>query len=636
MPRSTYAVLICGLMLGHAVASGGVGPLFAQTVNVTEPTRVITRDDLRSLGVTRLGDIVYHIDEARALSLDGFGTRMSFSGIGSFHESAPVVFVDGHPIDLGLIASGDLNLLGLSVEVIDHVEIYARPALIAGVFAGHGAIHITTKQADDAEELHGRVSVAREDGKAGRLFDGDGEQTANANYGPDLEVAVLGELANGSATAAVVHRRHAHADRTDNQVRPLTVVTSPFSAFTWTDQRLQVSVIGLGMTADRSPYLPYASRILATEYRGAVASAMAAHRMSGRSFLRHRATVSLSRSSHDHDPGTWNESSILLTSALTRTLEERVVVLGSTAELRRANAGDATGDVRWGSVFAAIAGSIAPGAQYRGGGMVAMDGRSVAVKAYGGITLARWANHRADVYLAVIDGLLHEQNAADFWAREQLTPPLFPDDVGRPAEDVTIKATFDAEWRWQPAATNEVRVGAGLRRSPKIYLPSQNILPAAGGGLRESVEFGYTSGTQGVFWGEFTTHVLPGRQRLFWSWQRTIVGGDTYERAWDAVPDIRAGLSLATPMFGGFQMRANVTRESGRNWQEFDTATIRSTLSGSTLVDVYVTKRLLSGQMHASVSLQNALGQEITHHPLGDTFGRSIHVDVRLDLIRRR
>lgn len=262
-----------------------------------------------------------------------------------------------------------------------------------------------------------------------------------------------------------------------------------------------------------------------------------------------------------------------------------------------------------------------------------MDGRSVAVKAYGGIAFARWENHRLDVYLAVVDALLHEQNAADLWARNELAPPLFPKDVTRPDQDVALRATFDAEWRWQADALQELRVGAGIRRSEKIYLPLRMLRPtAAAGAFLESIEFHYTDGTQAVVWGEFTSHILPGRQHIFWNWQQTLVGRDTYEAAWNALPDARLGVSFTTPMLGGFRMRGSMVRESGSTWNEFDAVSLLdSDLSGSTRLDVYVTKRLFSGRLNVRSGVQNALGEDILYHPLGDTFGRSFRVDVQFD-----
>ena len=265
-----------------------------------------------------------------------------------------------------------------------------------------------------------------------------------------------------------------------------------------------------------------------------------------------------------------------------------------------------------------------------------MDGRSVAVRAYGGITFERWEKHRIDVYAAVVDALLHEQNDADLWASEGLPPPLFPADVHRPHGDIAVRATFDAEWLWQADALQELRIGAGIRRSEKTYLATRSLLPAAGGDLHESIEFGYTSGTVGVLWGDFTTHVLPGRQRVFWNWQRTIAGRDTYEAAWNAMPDARFGASLTTPMFGGFRLRGIVIRESGSTWQDFDfVPTVASDVSGSTRLDVILTKSLFSGRLNASAGVQNALADDIKYHPLGDAFGRSIRLEARFDLVSR-
>lgn len=628
-------ILALSTMLALSCMTVASRLVVAQTVNVTRPTQVLSGDDLRGFGVVRLTEILSHVGEARLLSLDGFAARFSLSGIGSFDEAPPTVFVDGHPIDYGLTASGDLSLIGLPVEAIDRVEVFARPTLIAGVFAGGGAIHIFTREPEGGPELHVRGGGARIDGQTGAIAGAAGSRTRSEIDAMDFEGAALSSLGDGHALVSIVHRRHARPGSAES--RPLTTLTAPLAAFTWAGPRLHVNVLGAGLASDWFPYVPHTSIAPAAEIRGGLWSATAAHGVGERSFLRHRGTINVSRERYGLDAPLWNGDHFHLMSSLVRTLEDRIVVLGATADLRRARAGHVRSHMRWGSVFAAIAGQMAPGTQYRGGGMVAMDGRTVAVKAYGGISVERWEKHRADLNIVVVDGLLYDQNAADFWARQGVTPPHFPADVERPSDDVTIKATFDATWTWRPTPTHELRTGAGIRRAQKVYLLSRTLRPEGGADYRESVAFEYASGTQAVVWGEFATHALPGRQRLFWSLQRVLVGDPSYVRAWDALPDIRAGISASTPIIAGFGFSGMAVYRSRTKWQDVrHIPMIRADLPARVIVDVFATKRLLSGLVYASIGVQNALGADVHYHPFGDGIGRSIRAALRLDLTRRR
>lgn len=622
--------MLTGLVLLGTLA---VPAATAQTVNMTEATQVISGADLRSLGVVRLSDIVDYFGDARVLSADGFTTRIVLGGIGSFDETPPSIFVDGHPVDQGLFAMGDVDLIGLPLEVIDRIEIYARPTLISGLFAGQGAIHIYTKQADAELDLHAAAMAGVRNAEAG-LLSLSGGPTVNTPI-DDLDAygSGLGELGPGSVLGSVVHRRHVHAERRERS--PLSTVTSPASVFTMTNSRMHLSVVGLGAASDRFAYLPNVARVLSTEHRGGTASAMAFHQIGERRFLQHRATVSLSRTRYHGGAGSWNDRSVVLTTALGRTLEKRIVVLGGTGELRRTLSGDESRRLLWGSMFAAIAGRMAPGTTYRSGGSLSMDGRSVAVKAYGGITFARREDHRADVYIAVVDALPHEQNAFDFWAREGLMPPLVPNDVERLGQDVPVRATADLEWRWRHDPLQQLRLGAGLRRSERLYLPTRTYTPAGSGGLLQTVEFDRTSGTLAVLWGEFDMNALPGRQRLYWNWQRTLTSEEAFNRVWSAVSDLRAGVSFATPMYAGMRLRGAVTHESARSWPEFDhIRKVDGDLEHSNRIDLYATTRLFRGQLHASIGVLNVLNDAVTYHPLGATFGRSVRLDIRLNLVR--
>lgn len=637
MRRLMHVTQMGALLLAVAVASARPERLQAQTVNVIEPTQVISADDLRSMGIARLGDVLTYFTEVRVLSLDGFNRTSRLGGIGSFHEPGPQLFVDGHPLHKSIFEFGDLDLLGPASETIERVEIFARPALISGVFAGEGAIHIFTKQADAGSvRLHGRATVGHRQASAGPLDFAPGRESSYAIEGPDAEFAGIFGLAGGSAVGSVLHRRHAHAERPDGR-RPMSVATAALGSFNRTTERLHLSAIGHGSRVDGYPFLTYGADVVATHHSRGGASAIAAHALTPRSFLRHRATLDFGRTRQMDDADAWSELTFSASSAIARMLQERLVNLGASVELRRLAAGTSSSELRWGSVFAAIAGTTAPGVQYRGGGMVAMDGRSVAVKAYGGISVTRWPRHSAEVYVAIVDGLIHEQNLADYWMRRELMHPLLPSDVQRPQDDVSVKATFDAGWRWQPSVKVDIRAGAGIRRSQKVYLPELSVSGAGDGGITQRVEFHYTSGTQATAWADITMHLIPGRQRVFGSWYHAIAGDELYDDAWDEQPDLRIGLSLASPIVRGFRGWAAVIRESGSTWRVYDgVLSGRHRVGAGTSVDIFLSRRLLAGRIRASVGVRNALSSPLQTHPLGDVDGRSIRFDIRIDLARNR
>lgn len=635
MRRLTQFTRQYGLMLSLALIVAHVQPDLsqAQTVNVVEPTQVITGDDLRSMGIVRLDDLLIYLTDARVISLDGFDRQARLGGIGTFHEQGMQLFLDGHPLHHRLFEFGDLGVLGLPAEMVDRVEVFARPALISGIFAGEGAVHIFTRQADaGAPQFNGRLMVGHNNGSAGPLNFAPGREAPVAIDGPDADAAGVFGIIGGSAAGSFVHRRHTHAARPSGRL-PQTIATTAVGSFSRTSKDLHLGMIGHGSRLHGYEVLPFGSDVAASDQSGGGASLLAAHAVAPRSFLQHRATLDLGDTRLNKEAEVWSEFAVSASTALARILEERLVNLGASVEVRRIGAGSSSEALRWGSVFAAIAGTTAPGVQYRGGGMVAMDGQSVAVKAYGGISVTRWQRHRADVFVAIVDGLIHEQNLVDYWMRRELMHPLLPHDVQRPQEDVSVKATFDAGWRWQPSVRADIQVGAGVRRSEKVYLPELSLSRMADGDIAPRVEFHYASGTEVTAWSDVTLHLFPGRQRVFGSWYRTIAGDDLYQDAWDGLPDLRLGLSVASPIVHGFRGWAAAIRESGSTWRVFDgVLSARREVEARTSLDFFLSRRLAGGLIHAAIGVRNAMSSRLRTHPLGDDPGRSIRFELRVRL----
>lgn len=640
--RPVFALSLAWCSLAAPAARG-------QSAETAGINQVLEGDELNSLGLTRLGDVVRYIYGGRTLTIDGFSHRLSLNGLGSFHEPGPALYVDGHPVDLSLFGTEQLNLLGVPIEAIDRIEISTAPELVAGSFAGRGVIHIRTRPAVEGVRGEAAVSALNEVGDPGPFGHLEGSAAPNIDtQGPNARGSVEAADADRAVRAAAVYNRHYLTKpvilaRLDGLHRssdaPVIEVASPAVSAAWERSGAAASILGLGVTSRLYPYLPYASREVALNYRAGMASAAVRHRIGSAGFLRHRVSVSIKRA---HEPGVstlpfeWQQEKVGVNTAWGRTIRDIVVVLGATGHYNRARSGNAA-DWYSGGLYAAIGGELTARSQYRGGGMIAADGNAVAVRSYVGVSVFPAPGHRGDFYVTLVDDLPEEQDPVDPWIRAGVRPALTPDDVETPGEDVSTRATGDAEWRWAPDSRQELAGGLGVRVSADTYLFSREIEPVHDAYRTSALTYAYAAGTVGLAWLEYSSRLLHGRQRLFWNHQMTLGGDRAFRTAWRAVPRTSFGMSLYLPVTPDFQVHTYVSRQSGSSWHEFnEVGGVDSDVAGSTLVDLGIYKRLGAGRVHLRLALINLFRDDLRSHPLGDTFDLTAHVDLRVEFGKRR
>lgn len=619
----------------------------AQEAEVIGVDQVIDGDALRSKGIMRLGDILRHVGAARILTVDGYSHRISLNGLGSFHEPEPTVYVDGHPVDLSLFGGADLNLLGIPIEAVDRVEIVAKPALIYGSFAGRGAIHIHTHPEVEGLRAEAAVAARNEVGDPGPWAEVDDEPNTDTQ-GPDFRLLVEAGGPTAGARFQGVRQRHyltkpALMDRLrglqDSGSAPMMEMTAPGITGSVGNASVGGNLIALGVTGRYYPFLPYASREVSANYRAANVSAVARHEILGGVALRHRLTASAVRADQPDDsevPFGWERESITFNTAFGRSLTRRVVVLGATARFDRArSSGEA--DRFIGSLYAAIAGRISEAVQYQGGGVLSSDWSSSALKAYGGVTIQPNDRHRGDVYLTIAEELPHEQNFTDAWSRRGIGLPEWPTQTRRPDDNVSIRATGDAEWSYTPNSRHSVAGGIGLRVSADTYAYRRVIQPVGDTYRTASLAYDYAEGTNATVWMEYAARLFPGRQRIFVHHGSTLTGDELFREIRRAVPDSRIGLSVSLPIAPDFEVEAVATHQSSARWPEFEgVGGLTDDAEAATLVDLAVYKRLFAGHVHVRLVLANLLRDEVRYHPMGDTFDLTGRIDVRVDFGTRR
>jgi len=111
------------------------------------------REMLQHAGLARLSDIFTLIDEWDTYSVEGFTFQGISNSLDIYHQQNWIILVDGHRMDLNLFGINNINLLPISTNQIDSIEIYDTPYLIEDAFSDKGIIHIHTRQIEDGLTL---------------------------------------------------------------------------------------------------------------------------------------------------------------------------------------------------------------------------------------------------------------------------------------------------------------------------------------------------------------------------------------------------------------------------------------------------------------------------------------------------
>jgi len=127
----------------------------------------LKRETLEHAGLVRLSDIFTLIDEWDFYSVEGFTRQGVSNSFDIYHQQNWVIMVDGHRMDLKLFDMTNINLLPISTDQIDSIEVYILPQQVEDNFSDRGLLHIHTRQIKEGVTLQGQFTAGNEIGDPG-------------------------------------------------------------------------------------------------------------------------------------------------------------------------------------------------------------------------------------------------------------------------------------------------------------------------------------------------------------------------------------------------------------------------------------------------------------------------------------
>ncbi|MFC1620025.1 TonB-dependent receptor plug domain-containing protein [Candidatus Neomarinimicrobiota bacterium] len=175
--------------------------------------QTISSEMIRDAGLFRIADLLQLVDDWQLSSIDGNTWLTSMNGLSSYQQQAWSVMVDGQPMDMDLFNAVQFNMLPVSLELIDSIEIYSVPVLHKGLFTDRGLVHIYTKTASTGATLKGSINAGQMIGDPGPYLLTKYSTPNIDSYGPNGFVDLgLGKKSwKASAFLAVTSHPHTHS-----------------------------------------------------------------------------------------------------------------------------------------------------------------------------------------------------------------------------------------------------------------------------------------------------------------------------------------------------------------------------------------------------------------------------------------
>ncbi|MCH8034397.1 MAG: Plug domain-containing protein [Bacteroidetes bacterium] len=129
--------------------------------------QIITSEDIKKSGITRISDIFSLINNISYSTINGYDYSVSINGLDSYQHQLWKIMLDGQRMDYSIFEDGNINNIPVTLSNIDYIEIYTVPQIIEGEFISSGLMHIHSIIPEDGITVKGKIQVGSETGDPG-------------------------------------------------------------------------------------------------------------------------------------------------------------------------------------------------------------------------------------------------------------------------------------------------------------------------------------------------------------------------------------------------------------------------------------------------------------------------------------
>ncbi|MDP1725965.1 MAG: hypothetical protein Q8M15_04220 [Bacteroidota bacterium] len=141
---------ICCSLLSQASTLVNIGHEVQQSnedsIHMNPSIQIITGEQMLNAGLSRLSDLFLLIENGTYTTINGDRYFAQFGATSNYKFQSWIFMVDGVRIDLSRFDAVAVNMTGIALADVDHIEVVTEPCLYYGEFADKGIVHIITKK----------------------------------------------------------------------------------------------------------------------------------------------------------------------------------------------------------------------------------------------------------------------------------------------------------------------------------------------------------------------------------------------------------------------------------------------------------------------------------------------------------
>lgn len=634
------------------VLASGMG-LPAKARLLTNGRQVVTAQDIRDSGLTRLSDILLLADDWSAATLDGVTWWASPGGLEPFEGQDYTVLVDGIPVDLQLFDTQSLNRLPLALSDIDSVEFISESTLHEGIFTDRGLIEIHTRRPAPGISVGARLS--------------GGAVVGHPDGGPigpegDVTTSRRGDSDTWASLAVTGLQQAVKEPRMAARLATVTSDDPPAQALTGASFRAGWNAFGgqhrfiAGRSRIKPSYfflVPYGREIPVESTLDVVA-------LSGRvptpwATATYRLALTMNSLTHaanllDLDPD-YHRQDFRGSLELSRELWGYNVVAGFTQHggYETSPAHKTTGDDVFGDshLYGSVSRSLNSTLHHEAFGDFDMRINMRGVKA--GYRLERSTEtDRETLTFAYAERLFDADPAS--WVSYYFDGYEFASDVVRyigadsyPVESIRHYTT-DLELSRKLSEHVDVALSGFYRFVPASTLPTYSY------GL-DSTDHELISAREGYIYVRQSGNLFGARaavaldfgpalhQEFSYRWINRQDGDSVFVQSWRTVPEHRANWRMTWSPMPGLRFSSLLRYQSGGHWSNYDLATAQSDrrydacMKDVVELDLTAARSFLDGRFRFAVTGRNLLNHPLVWHPAGAlVYGRAVVVQMGMQL----
>jgi hypothetical protein len=631
--------------------------------------KIITSEQLQTAGITRISDILLLIDEWNTATIEGYTWLTSPAGLTNYQRNNIIFMIDGKKYDVTSFDIQNFNMLPVTINQIDSIEIFSTPQVERGEFTENGMIHIHTAKVIQGSSLQFEYTGGNVTGEPGPYEGTKYSSSDLQRIGEDYALTFQYGFKNKYIRSFVIQQQHPFMDPALSG-RCYKILDPPSG-----QKRLYP---GLWFDKTANPKMQRLS--FSVKFGGKKFELQTDYSYSFRYFLFFKPLG-------QEIPVNYIYYHTGLNGILFNDLQYRFGYLYTILE-KHPNALDfdfnwklhhLNGDINKDYNLAFIQGNIGFSFdsyiqslqkisnglfkcytnfdykltsyyQHHIGCMLLYNKDNTTYKAAWNNVFIIDPNHDLNVYLSYSKRNLAEDNNIWYWTRQgyDLLDRYsigYYDNDNIEAYDIV---TAGLQWNAELDTNLSFIMNSGYKNFHNMYLEMQNFQINSDNYSLHSPLI-VKSNQQGQFFKqsmEIRWRFLRGfTHKIFYSYQKPIHGDPAFIQAWKPISTHKAIYQIHYHPLSEFSLWCKLSYLSTSYWPEYDDIDgyiyyrtfnaqyrYRSVINPNLIIDFQIQKWFWNRKINAKFLLRNVTNKQLRYYPVGVTFGLSYYVQLGLNL----